>query len=86
MGPLWNDLDTVDQGFINTFHIPENYFAQHIGLEMLSVTSERNEPAQELPPEGFGLISLPQTARCLFMITTPDNVAIAEASSRFPYC
>ena len=46
-----NDLDTVDQRFIHPVQIPENHFAQHIGLEMLRVSSERNWPAQELPPK-----------------------------------
>ena len=73
-----NGLDTIDQWFIHTFQIPENYFAQHIGLEMLCVTSECNWPAQELPPKGFGLISLPQTARRLFVITTPDHETLAR--------
>ncbi len=73
-----NDLDTVDQRFIHTVQIPENYFAQHIGLEMFSVPSERNWPAQELPPKGFGLVSLPQATRCLFVIATPDNEALAR--------
>ena len=32
---------------IHTVQIPENHFAQHIGLEMLRVTSERNWLAQD---------------------------------------
>ena len=81
--PSENDLDTVDQRFIHPVQIPENHLAQHIGLEMLRVSSERNWPAQELPPKGFGLISLPQTTRRLFVIATPDN----EAFARCPrYC
>ena len=84
-----NGLNTIDQRLIHTLQVSENNLAQHIGsVSPLSAIGRRKSFRRKalassvfLSPPGVCLWSPHQITRHL-----RGARAIAEASSRFPYC